>query len=690
LGGATASQQTIDTIAVYIPPVLGALAIIPVYFIGRALINRWAGIIAIVLMALMPGEFLSRSLLGNTDHHVAEEFSTSFFIVFFILAIKHGRQFTYAMLRRRQFNPASRHIIYSFVAGIFLGLYLITWQGALLFVFIVFIYFIVQFISDHLRGFPTDYLSKIAITTFLIAMLIVAPVSRDKATFLSLAVIILVPIALNVISAIMSARNIKPVYFLAVVAVPGLIGLLITWLMLPFISQPLIGFLIPLFNWNMQQNVVGEMKPIFFPGGFFTLEVAWTQYALALYSGLAGLVLIIYQAVRKGEPDKIFVVIWSLIIMLASFSMVRYASYFAVCLAVLTGYLGGWIIEAFSQAKEPEIADKARRKSRRHTQTRNIPIPKKAIAAIMAAVLVIIVLVPGTTNAVSTAKNPAHAPGDAWMEALEWLKKNTPEPFGDADFYYKLYSAPEPGKSFNYPPTAYSVLVWGDYGYWVTRIGRRIPTSNTGALVLIKEALYFTSDNPANAGEMLKDSNAKYIIIDNRIASPNDKLYALLSVQTKKNEAGNWITKYKESDFYELCWYQKAGKYEPLLVFYPEFYRSMVIRLYNFDSKQVVPRQTSVMTYENRRTAQGDFKEITGIKNFNSYEDAEAFIASQKSGSHSIIGTDPMASPVPLKTLTDYKLVYSSSQKASNFTAALPEIKIFEYSLPGSPAEKNR
>ncbi len=122
LGGATPDKHTIDSIAVFVPPLLGALTIIPVYFIGRALINRWAGLVAALLFAIMPGQLLSRTLLGSTDHHCAEMFFTTFFCMFFILAVQHGRRFTYVQLLKGQFPPASKHIPYSIFAGLFFGL----------------------------------------------------------------------------------------------------------------------------------------------------------------------------------------------------------------------------------------------------------------------------------------------------------------------------------------------------------------------------------------------------------------------------------------------------------------------------------------------------------------------------------------------------------------------------------------
>ncbi|MCJ7655075.1 MAG: oligosaccharyl transferase, archaeosortase A system-associated, partial [Dehalococcoidia bacterium] len=61
VGLGSPTQHTVDVVGVYLPAVLGALTVIPVYFIGKALFSRWAGVIAAGLIAIFPGEFLGRS-----------------------------------------------------------------------------------------------------------------------------------------------------------------------------------------------------------------------------------------------------------------------------------------------------------------------------------------------------------------------------------------------------------------------------------------------------------------------------------------------------------------------------------------------------------------------------------------------------------------------------------------------------
>jgi dolichyl-diphosphooligosaccharide--protein glycosyltransferase len=667
--GAAGSQQSMDTIAAYIPAVLGALLVIPVFFVARALAGRWSGLVAALVIAVMPGQFLSRTLLGAVDHHAAELFLTSFFLLFFILALQHSRSFSYGQVRRGEFPPASRHIPYSFIAGIFLGLYLITWQGALMLVLILFAFFILQFTSDHLRGLPTDYLSKTAIICFLIALLIFLPVSRDKMTLLALAAIILMPVALNIASNVMSSYRVKPAYFLGVIAIMLAAGGLAAWLLFPAIYATVTGYLYEFFSWRSGQKVVAEMESLFIPGGFFTLNLAWSEFALALYTGLAGLALLIYHCIRRGEPGHIFIATWSLVWMFISFAMVRFTAYFAVCLAVLTGYAIGYLIQAFAAGKQARTAARPGKKARKAAPPGTRITSRQATAAVIVVVLTAAITIPCMVSSAALAGGNLGTPSNAWMEAMEWMRKNTPEPLGSADDYYKLYTAPETGKGFVYPESAYSVAVWNDYGYWVTRIGHRIPVSNPGTWGLRGEQAYFTAQDNATAARQMAEWGAKYVIVDGRIASPNDKFYALATLA-----AG------QESDFYELCWQKKEGKYVPLLVFYPEFYRTMVSRLYNFDGKQVIPQKTTVMSWQDQSVPDGQrFKEITGFKSFRSCEEADAFLAGQKDGKYRIVGADPLVSPVPLEALDGYKLVYQSEEKAGAGSIPLPVIKIFEY-----------
>jgi hypothetical protein len=73
------------------------------------------------------------------------------------------------------------------------------------------------------------------------------------------------------------------------------------------------------------------------------------------------------------------------------------------------------------------------------------------------------------------------------------------------------------------------------------------------------------------------------------------------------------------------------------------------------------------------------YKIVINAKQYPTYQEAQDFIASQKSGNYEIVGSNPFVSPVPLEAVTGYKLVYSSMYNiAYTENTTVPEIKIFE------------
>ncbi|MDP2845973.1 MAG: STT3 domain-containing protein, partial [Candidatus Methanoperedens sp.] len=93
--GGMPSQSIIDTIGAFFPAVMGALVVFPVYFIGKELLDEKTGLIGAFLIAILPGQWLSRSVLGFTDNHVAEVFYLTTMMMFFVIAIKKAENITF-------------------------------------------------------------------------------------------------------------------------------------------------------------------------------------------------------------------------------------------------------------------------------------------------------------------------------------------------------------------------------------------------------------------------------------------------------------------------------------------------------------------------------------------------------------------------------------------------------------------
>lgn len=84
-----AGVRTLEIVSLFIPPLMAVGVIFFVYIIASRIFSRTSGLIAAAAIAIIPGEFLSRSLFGAIDHHAAEVFFTTgaamFVILFFSL-----------------------------------------------------------------------------------------------------------------------------------------------------------------------------------------------------------------------------------------------------------------------------------------------------------------------------------------------------------------------------------------------------------------------------------------------------------------------------------------------------------------------------------------------------------------------------------------------------------------------------
>jgi len=667
------TQHTIDVVGAYIPAILGTLALIPVYFIGKELFNRWVGVMSAALVAILPGEFLNRSLLGFTDHHAAEALFSTVSVLFLIMAIKRTRErgISFDHFLNRDWSTVTKPLIYTLLAGIFLGIYLLSWRGGLLIVFIIFIYLVIQFVVEHLRHSSSDYLCVVGTPVFLIALLMLLPVLRgstlDTIYLVSLLVAIMAPIVLSIISRLQSSRAFKPVYYpLTLLGLAG-IGLAILYATAPSLLQSMLGRF-SVFAPSGAMLTVLEVHAL-------TLSIAWINFTTSFFISFISLIWLVYVAIKEKSADKTFFLIWSITMLIAVLGQRRFSYYFAINAALLTGYFSWRMLglaglgklaakpqEVLGVAKKFKKRKKAREKARQKTSLK--PRAAWIRVSVVGIAIFFLVFFPNISKAEGLAKGGSLM-DRGWYSSLEWLKDNSPEPFGDPDFYYALYPSKD---SFEYPETAYGVMSWWDYGYWIMRIAHRVPMTNPSQSRAREAGLFFIAQNESSASELADNLGPGYVMIDYQMST--SKFYAMAR-WAGSSEGEFFGTYYQQTD---------AATLQPVNLFYPTYYRSMVARLYNFDGEAVVPKESLVISYEKRVSAEGmDYKEITNTWSFPTYEEAEAYVSSQESGNYRVVGSSPFVTPVPLEESTHYELVYESDAQKKVDGKKLPKVKIFQY-----------
>ncbi|MBM3150402.1 MAG: hypothetical protein FJZ88_10330, partial [Chloroflexi bacterium] len=354
----------------------------------------WAGVLAAGLVVIFPGEFLGRSLLGFTDYHVAETLFTATAMMFVILAVKEGAGSgdIFDHLRNKRWGVLTKPLVYSLLAGIFLGIYFLTWQGALLFVLILFAFLVIQFIIDHSKGRPTGYLCVVSAVAFLVALLLSLLSSPGVMALASLVIAILVPIALAVLSRFMHVRDVKPLFYPVAVLGLGLVGLLVVRLVSPSIFQSMVGSL-GIFRWPMG-TTVHEMQPILYPGGNFSWLIVWLNFNTSFFLSFICMGILIYQIVKRGEAGKTLLFVWSFVMLLAMLSMRRFAYYYVVNAALLTGYLAWLVLEfaGFKKASAVPVAEVPRKAKKKAQRERQRKLGRSPAVMVVAAVVVLLVV----------------------------------------------------------------------------------------------------------------------------------------------------------------------------------------------------------------------------------------------------------------------------------------------------------
>ena len=167
------SMHTVEVVGAFMPAVLGALLVFPVYFIGKEIGGKSCGLISALMVAVLPGQLFSRTTLGFTDHHGAEILFSTLTMMFLLLAFRSGRSMTFAVCRRTGPHLRShsllcpgRHIAWSVHRCLVIRFPIRRHNSAL---------YSHSEHFDHIKGKNVEYLGVSGAITFFVATLLVLP-----------------------------------------------------------------------------------------------------------------------------------------------------------------------------------------------------------------------------------------------------------------------------------------------------------------------------------------------------------------------------------------------------------------------------------------------------------------------------------------------------------------------------------
>jgi oligosaccharyl transferase (archaeosortase A-associated) len=637
--GRDASTDYIERIAALVPAIVGVLAVAAVWALATLAFDRRAGLIAGVLAAVLPGHFLDRSLVGFVDHHALEVLLSFATLVALVLAIRRGGNLRIAI-----------------GAGVCLGLYLLAWASGSYFVAILTVWVVAAAVVS-----PSAEAAISASVTAIVAgtALAVVLLFQDPNLFrYNTQIAALTGLLLASIIVMFFAPRITVATASVAVASVMIVGL--AWVLLPDLVQQ-VTIDIRRFRPDPTRMAVLEARPLFLYTGNWSWSQPWIFFRSGFYAGIVAVVGLSIALWRSRRSDHLLIVLFTIANYLATVGQNRFGYYLVPATAVVCGWLATWILD---RGGVPHAGNPA------PTVPEILPFQRELAVIVVAGAIVAPNLVPAAITTTRVGGMP-----NAWFAAMQWLRANTPEPFGNPDYFYTRYGRDIPLASF-------TIMNWWDQGYWVVQTARRVPVSNPTQGGAPASARFLTETDEAEAMEMLAAQRSRYVMVD-------------WELPFRENDGGSLGGRFENlvgwaslstSRFYSLC-FSRSSEAEPwraTWVFREPYYQSMAYRLMVLGGAGATPvNNTYVAEIRDRRDASGrQFCEVVSRTHVERSEEAKRLAAHRGPGFEAV-GFTAWQPAFDLAPTTGLKVVAEFRDPAQKDNET-PMIRIFEVATPSA------
>jgi oligosaccharyl transferase (archaeosortase A-associated) len=692
------TPSAIITVALFIP-VLEAVAMVPVmYWLGKTVADWKTGLFAAFMIATVSGQFFFRSMYGSLYHHIGETLFSTLFCLLYLYTLIRAKKTKIVL---SDLSTYKEILFFAILTGIAFFAGVLNIETIIVFALIAAVFTFVQAVVNHHRSISNLYLALVNTVVFGVVILGLI-LFGFKAQGLGLAVysagpvisyglLIAATIFLWLWSDYLNGR--KKYYYIASLAAVAVLFSAALALLFPALFLDFTNGLAGFFGQAPIITTVSEDIP-------WSLARAWSTFNYGLILAAGGILILLWQTYKKEEQGEVFVLIWSVVMLICTVQRIKYEYYFAANVALLAALCLGsaWELGAgpvinglrswfgksqpgertreaiggpVKQEKQKKGGKAAKAKKDPHVQS-DVPSIVIFFAAVILAALFIITSVMANY---AMSSNDTGAMNPDWREALGWIANNTPDPGVN---YYEIYNP----QTFTYPSGSYGVMSWWDYGHLITYIAHRIPNANpfqAGVTGPDGAAAYFMETNESAANTILDHDGTRYVVTD--VEMDTGKFWAMATWYSLTNASatpGSYQLALLMPDPSDPSEYQSVELNEPL------YYRTMISRLHNFDGSMATPDSAYYVEYSDPSVTRTSLPVMTNAKTMNASDAISAAVqynGQAQPGYHAAALSVQLSSPITvIPALQHYRLVHESpTTEFSTNTTDIKYVKVFEY-----------
>lgn len=336
------SETSTNYAAAYAPAVWGALTVFPVYFLGREVFGRKAGLWASFFIGIMAAH-VTRSNLGALDHDATILFFFSLGAFFFARSLNLLKHHTYVEDYRRGgigegvkrfFAENQSSIAYAALTGAAFAGIALTWKGYT-YAFAVFaVWYGFQLLANHLRRVDSTPYFFLAMIPFLVTLVLIWPyyaaVGRiDSAVMPTVGILVGVLFASLIF---VPTRHLPPVLVLPVTGGGILVALLLMLVVLPAVGELYftgLGY----FVQNKLYSTIAEAQRT--PLGYLVFSTGIIPFFFAI----GGIVMAIRLFLKQRADSVLFALCWAAVGLFMAFTATRFVFNASVGFALMAGWV---------------------------------------------------------------------------------------------------------------------------------------------------------------------------------------------------------------------------------------------------------------------------------------------------------------------------------------------------------------